>query len=163
MVETIYGKQRKEGYEKVLEEVKSNSANRSDFENAIKLRMFSWWSSWVPDYEGWLKIADGLYASECVIDAIGPEPQIYKDYRASMKHQRDAFDMDMGPIENCVVEGDTVALDYKMYMTPKVNMDKMQKGSTIVLKVTEFNKFDNVLGYDVPMVINLKLIASGLE
>jgi hypothetical protein len=163
MTETIYYKQRQEGYQKVLEEVKSNTKNRTEFENTIKLKMFSWWASWVPDYEGWLKIADGLYASQCIIDAIGPEPQIYSDYRLSMKGQRDAFDMDMGSIENCVVEGDTVALDYKMYMTPKVDMGNMKKGNTITLKVTEFNKFDNVPGYDVPMVIHLKLIATGLE
>lgn len=162
MDETIYGKQRKEGYEKVLQEVKSNIANRSDFENTIKLRMFNWWANWAPDYEGWLKIADALYASECVIDAIGPEPQIYKDYRASMKHQRDSFTMDMGPIENCVVEDDTVAIDYKMYMTVKEDTDKAKKGDTVVLDVTEFNKFDNVDGYDVPMVVHLKLRTSGL-
>lgn len=162
MKKTSYGEQRKQGYEEILREVESNAANRSDFENKIKLRMFSWWDSWVPDYEGWLKIADGLYASECVIDAIGPEPQIYKDYRVSMEHQRDAFGMDMGPIENCVVEGDTVALDYKMYMTAKTDVGKMKKGDTAVLKVTEFNKFDDVLGYDQPMVVHLKLVATDL-
>lgn len=48
MGETIYGKQRREGYEKVLKEAESNATNRSDFENTIKLRMFSWWARWVP-------------------------------------------------------------------------------------------------------------------
>jgi hypothetical protein len=162
MEETIYYNQRQEGYKKVLEEARLNSANRSEFENMMKLRMHSWWADWTPDYEGWLKIADSLYANECIIDAIGPTPQIYKDYRASMKHQRDAFDMDMGPIENCVVEGDTIAIDYKMYMTPKEDMGNLKKGNTIILNVTEFNKFANVAGYDKPMVVHLKLVASGL-
>lgn len=52
-----------------------------------------------------------------------------------MKGQRDAFDMDMGP---------------------------MKKGQTIVLKVSEFNTFANVEGYEEPMVVHLQLIASGL-
>ncbi|MDK2867679.1 MAG: hypothetical protein PWP38_1994 [Clostridiales bacterium] len=159
MTKTIYGKQRDTGLENVLEEVKSEIPGRSAFENAIKLRMFDWWAKWVPDYAGWLKIADSLYADECVIEAIGPEPQIYKDYRSAMKHQRDAYEMDMGPIENCVVENDTVALDYKMYMTPK---DGDKKGETFILRVTEFNRFDNVPGYDQPMVVHLRVVATGI-
>jgi hypothetical protein len=76
-----------------------------------------------------------------------------------MKHQRDAYEMDMGPIENCVVENDTVALDYKMYMTPK---DGDKKGETFILRVTEFNRFDNVPGYDQPMVVHLRVVATGI-
>lgn len=79
-----------------------------------------------------------------------------------MKHQRDVFDMELGPIEKCVVEGDTVALDYKMYLTPKLDMSKMQKGNPIVLKVTEFNRFDHMDGCDEPMVVHLMVIATGL-
>ena len=48
--ETIYGKQRREGYEKVLAEVKENKANRSEFENKIKARIYEWWANWKPDY-----------------------------------------------------------------------------------------------------------------
>lgn len=162
MNETIYYTQRQEGYVKVLEEIKANAAKCSELENVMKKRIFEWWANWKPDYEGWLKCADSLYADSCIIDAIGPDPQIYKDYRASMKGQRDAFDMDMGPIQTYVVEGDTIAFNYKMYMTPKTDMGEMKKGKTIVLKVSEFNTFGNVEGYDEPMVVHLQLIASGL-
>ena len=34
-------------------------------------RMYDWWGNWVPDYEGWLKLADSLYAPEAIINAIG--------------------------------------------------------------------------------------------
>lgn len=162
MEKTIYYQHRQEGYQKALEEVKANKEGRSEFECFMKERIYRWWANWKPDYEGWLECADGLYASTAIIDAIGPEPQVYKDYRASMKGQRDAFDMDMGPIETCVVEGYTIAFNYKMYMTPKADMGPMKKGQTIVLKVSEFNTFDKVEGYDEPMVIHLQLIASGL-
>lgn len=77
-----------------------------------------------------------------------------------MKYQRDAFSMDMGPIEQCVVEGDTVCIFYKMYMTFKADMMGRKKGDVSVLKVTEFNTFDVVDGYDKPMVVHLNLTAS---
>lgn len=163
MNETIYFTQRQQGYEKTLKEIKENAAGCSDFENLMKERIYRWWANWKPDYEGWLKCADSLYADSCIIDAIGPEPQIYKDYRSAMKKQRDAFDMDMGPIQTCVVEGDTIAFNYRMYMTPKSDMGKLKKGHTVVLKVSEFNTFAQVDGYSEPMVVHLQLIATGLE
>lgn len=163
MEQSIYYQQRQEGYQKILAEIKVNAAGRSKFENAITEHIYRWWAQWKPDYEGWLKCADSLYASSAVIDAIGSEPQIYADYRQSMKNQRDAFDMDMGPIQTFVVEGDTVAFNYRMYMTPKADMGPLKKGQTVVLKVSEFNTFDNVEGYDEPMVVHLQLIATGLE
>lgn len=163
MEETIYFQQRQEGYKQVLREISENKFLRTDFENVMKQRIFEWWANWRPDYEGWLKCADSLYADTCVIDAIGPKPQIYKDYRESMKLQRDAFDMDMGPIQTCVVEGDTIAFNYKMYMTPKADMGNLKKGVTVVLKVSEFNTFANVEGYDTPMVVHLQLLATGLN
>ncbi|MDD6363532.1 MAG: hypothetical protein PUG18_09865 [Lachnospiraceae bacterium] len=158
MNESKYYQERQEGYQRILEEVKAGKSGRSDYENTILCRIYEWWANWKPDYEGWLACADDLYADTAIIDAIGPEPQQYKDYRASMKGQRDAFEMDMGPIETCVVEGDTVAFNYKMYMTPKKDMGPMKKGSTLVLKVSEFNTFANVEGYDKPMVVHLQLL-----
>ncbi len=163
MNKSIYFEQRQEGYKKVLEEIKTNAAGRSDFENAITEHIYRWWADWKPDYEGWLKCADSLYADSAIIDNIGAEPQVYKDYRASMKGQRDAFDMDMGPIQTFVVEGDTVAFNYRMYMTPKADTGTMKKGESIVLKVSEFNTFADVDGYDEPMVVHLQLLATGLK
>lgn len=161
MEETVYYKQRQEGYAKVLEEIKNGNTGRTDFENAIKERTFRWWANWKPDYEGWLECADGFYAKSCVIDAIGSTPQIYQDYRASMKFQRDAFIMDMGAIDNCVVEGDTVAISYLMYLTAKADMGELKAGMTMTLKVTEFNKFAKIEGYDDPMVVYLLLTSCG--
>lgn len=124
----------------------------------MKERIYGWWANWKPDYEAWLKCADSLYADSCIIDAIGEKPQIFKDYKLSMKGQRDAFDMDMWPIQSCVVDGDTIAFNYRMYMTPKADMGPMKKGQTIVLKVSEFNTFAEVDGYDCPMVVHLQLM-----
>lgn len=163
MEETIYFTQRQEGYKKILKEIEENPKGCSDFENLMKERIFRWWANWKPDYEGWLQCADSLYADSCIIEAIGPEPQIYKDYRAAMKGQRDAFEMDMGPIQTCVVEGDTIAFNYRMYMTPKFDMGKTKKGQTAVLRVSEFNTFAPVEGYEELMVVHLQLIATGVE
>ncbi len=160
MSETIYFKQRQEGYKKVLADIKSNVRNRTEFENAIVEKIHRWWAEWKPDYEGWLKVADWLYASDCIIDAIGDKPQIYKVYRAAMKYQSDTFAMDMGPIDNCIVEGDTLAISYIMYLTAKADMGPLKKGVTYPIKVTEFNKFANVDGYDEPMVVHLLLTST---
>lgn len=163
MSESIYFKQRQDGYKKVLADIKVNAHNRTEFENAIVEKIYRWWAEWKPDYEGWLKVADWLYASECVIDAIGETPQIYKDYRAAMKHQRDTFTMDMGPIDNCLVEGDTLAISYNMYLTAKADMGPLKAGTTYKIKVSEFNKFANVKGYDEPMVVHLLLTSTKPE
>jgi hypothetical protein len=80
-----------------------------------------------------------------------------------MKGQRDAFEMDMGPVQTRVVEGDTIAFNYKMYMTPKSDMHNMKKGKTIILKVSEFNTFAHVEGYGEPMVVHLQVFATGLD
>ena len=161
MEETIYGKQRREGYEKVLEEIKENRAGRTPEENAIKEKIFRWWAEWKPDYDGWLVCADSLYAPECIIDAIGDKPQVYKDYRLAMKHQRDTFIMDMGPIDNCVVEGDTLTISYNMYLTAKATIGPLEKGKAYRIKVTEFNRFSFVNGKDKdPMVVNLLLTST---
>jgi hypothetical protein len=162
MKDTTYCQQRKEAYQKILTQIEENKEGRSDFEKTILARIYEWWANWKPDYEGWLECADGLYTENAIIDAIGPKPQAYKDYRISMKGQRDAFDMDMGPIQTCVVEGNTVAFNYKMYMTPKKDMGTMKQGQTIVLKVSEFNTFEEVDGYHVPMVVHLQLLAVGM-
>ena len=162
MEQTVYTQQRQQAYQQILEELKVNAKRRNDFENAITEHIYRWWAQWKPDYEGWLQCADSLYAREAVIDAIGQEPQRYADYRRSMKGQRDAFDMDMGPIQTFVVEGNTVAFNYRMYMTPKMDMGALKKGKTVVLKVSEFNTFDNVDGYEEPMVTHLQLLATGL-
>ncbi len=39
----------------------------------------------------------------------------------------------------------------------------MKKGESIVLKVSEFNTFADVDGYDEPMVVHLQLLATGLK
>ena len=36
-------------------------------------RIYDWWGNWVSDYEGWLKLADSLYAPDAIINAIGGE------------------------------------------------------------------------------------------
>lgn len=163
MNKTNYFSYRQHGYEKVLNELRENPTAHTPFENSIKERIFRWWANWKPDYEGWLTCADALYAKSCVIDAIGSEPQIYKDYRAAMKYQRDSFEMDMGPIETCVVDGETIAFNYKMYMTAKSDMGQLKKDETVVLKVSEFNTFAPSEPGQDPMVVHLQLIASGLN
>ena len=117
-------------------------------------RMIDWWGNWVPDYEGWLKIADDLYAPDAIINAIGGE-QKYSVYRLSMKDQRDKCDMEMGPIQQAIVDEDTVALVYEMYLMPK------QAGGQVTFKmmVTEFNHFEMVDGK--LMVTRLDLYTDG--
>ena len=154
--ETACERRRREGYEAVLEEIRANRKNRSDFENAIVEKIHRWWKEWVPDYEGWCKIADWLYAEDCMMKCNEGPKELFRDYRAGMRHQRDTFTMEMGHIEKYVVEGDTIAISYDMYLTPKADMGPFKAGVTCVAKVTEFNTFKEIPGSE-PMVSNLLL------
>ncbi len=114
--------------------------NSTDPRDQIKLKLFNWWGDWVPDYEGWCKIADTLYAPGSTIVAIGGEPQIYENYRRSMRYQRDKMNMQMGPILNITVDGNVAALVYYMYLTPKGSNE------TRTTLITEYNTFEYVDG-----------------
>ena len=59
-----------------------------------------------------------------------------------------------------LVEGDTLAISYNMYLTAKADMGPLKAGTTYKIKVTEFNKFANVEGYDEPMVVHLLLTST---
>ncbi|MCR4675373.1 MAG: hypothetical protein K5675_10195 [Lachnospiraceae bacterium] len=126
----------------------------SSIQDEMEKRMYDWWGTWQPDYEGWLKCADSLYAPNAVINAIGGE-QIYSDYRTSMKDQRDRCSMEMGPILQSIVSEDTVALCYEMYLTPK----GLDNPPVFTMMVTEFNKFEEVDGK--LMVTRLDLYTDG--
>lgn len=118
-------------------------------------RMYDWWGTWQPDYEGWLKCADSLYAQDAIINAIGDEEQKYCDYRTSMKDQRDRCTMEMGPLLQTIVNEDTVALVYDMYLMPK----GMENPPVFTMKVFEFNQFGMVDGK--LMVTRLDLYTDG--
>ncbi len=79
-----------------------------------------------------------------------------------MKGQRDAFDMDMGKIEKCVVEDDTLTIWYYMYLTAKADMGSLKKETTYTIKVTEFNTFSDLGPDKDPMVNHLVLIATSV-
>ncbi len=126
----------------------------TSIQDEMEKRMYDWWGTWQPDYEGWLKCADSLYAPNAIINAIGGE-QIYSDYRVSMKDQRDRCSMEMGPILQSIVSEDTVALIYDMYLIPK----GMDNPPVFKMTVTEFNKFEKVDGK--LMVTRLDLYTDG--
>ncbi len=63
--------------------------------------------------------------------------------------------MEMGPLLQAAVNGDTVALVYEMYLMPK----GMENRITFTMMVTEFNHFDTVDGK--LMVIRLDLYTDG--
>lgn len=112
------------------------SVSSDQMSDIIKRRLIEAWASWVPDYEGWLKWSGSLYTPDSIIYAIGGEPQRFADYQSSMRNQRDAYSMEMGPIMQMAVNGNTAALIYYMYLTPKP-----APSNTIRRVVTEFNTF----------------------
>jgi len=59
-----------------------------------------------------------------------------------------------------LVEGDTLAISYNMYLTAKADMGPLKAGTTYKIKVTEFNKFANLEGYDEPMIVHLLLTST---
>lgn len=161
MIITKLYEERLASYNEIVFELE-NDKTRSEFEKKIVEKIYRWWRDWQPDYAGWCKCADTLYLPNCVIEAIGDEPQIYHVYRDAMKNQRDMFDMDMGKIERCVVENDTVCIWYHMYLTSKCNLGNLKAGVTYGIKVTEFNTFEELSDGTDPMVNHLVLIATSV-
>ena len=135
-------------------EAQKTYGDSKELSDQMKLTLFNWWGNWQPDYASWLKIADGLYAQDASITAIGGETQKYSDYRLAMKTQRDQVDMAMGPIMNITVDGNTATLVYHMYLTPKA-----APGQTFDTIVTEYNTFREVNGR--LMVTDLHLYTDG--
>lgn len=117
------------------------AATGSDLATRIKKALLKAWGEWVPDYEGWLRWSSGLYTPDSLIYAIGDKPQRFADYQASMRHQREAATMEMGPIMQIAVEGYTAALVYHMYLCPKAQPEKC-----FDIMVTEFNTFEETDG-----------------
>ena len=155
--------------EEIMDEMTRNS-NRSMREEAakaveameavtladrIRQRMYIAWGQWQPDYEGWLKWSDDLYAADAMISAIGDTDQKFRDYQASMKEQRDACEMEMGPILKMIVEDNVAALVYNMYLSPK----GMENAPVFSMMVTEYNTLEEVDGK--LMVIRLDLFTDG--
>lgn len=129
-----------------------NAQPAETLEDQIRQRLYTWWGEWQPDYEGWLECANDLYAEDAVIYAIGGE-QIFSDYKVSMKEQRDACEMEMGPIMQMTVDGNTAALVYNMYLTPKGTE------YTFSMMITEYNTFEEIDGK--LMVTRLDLYTDG--
>ena len=121
-------------------------------EDRIRQRLYTWWGEWQPDYEGWLQCANDLYAEDAAIYAIGGE-QRFSDYKASMKGQRSLYTMEMGPIQQMTVDGNTATLVYTMFLTPKGGSKPMS------MLITEFNSFEEIDGK--LMVTRLDLYTDG--
>lgn len=123
----------------------------------IKQRLIVAWGEWQPDYEGWMKWSNSLYAENATINAGGMTngEQRFKDYQAGMKLQRDACTMQMGPIMKMIVEDNIAVLIYHMYLTPKA----VDNAPTIDMLVTEFNTLEMLDGK--LMVTHLDLFTDG--
>ena len=133
----------------------AKSREASTLQDRIKQGLYIAWGEWQPDYEGWLKWSDDLYAADATISAIGDTEQKFRDYQASMKEQRDACSMEMGPIIRMIVEDNVAALVYHMYLTPK----GMENAPTFSIMVTEYNTLEEVDGK--LMVTHLDLYTDG--
>lgn len=137
-----------------IQEMEKVKADPSDTkEGKIMDLLITAWGEWQPDYEGWIKWSNGLYAENATIDAIDGEKN-FRDYQVSMKDQRDACSMEMGPIMQMTVEGNVAALVYHMYLTPKV-----ENAPTFDMIVTEFNTVEEIDGK--LMVTHLDLYTDG--
>ena len=109
-------------------------------EGRIEARLVEAWANWKPDYEGWIAWSDDLYASDATINAIGGE-QDFRDYQKSMRHQRETYTMEMGPIETIEVEDNVATITYNMYLTTKRGFPR-----TVRTVVTEVNTFEEIGG-----------------
>lgn len=138
-----------DGQQRVQAAETLDTISMETLEGQIEARLIESWANWKPGYEDWLEWSNDLYAGDAVIDAIGGE-QAFRDYQESMRHQREKFTMEMGPIDTMDVKDNVAVITYNMYLTSK-SFPKQ----TIKTVVTEINTFEEIDGKLVVIRLDL--------
>ena len=91
----------------------------SAWEEAIRDRFLLGFINWNRGYEAWMEWCKTLYEPDCRYLILTDEPLTLEGYQKSMKIFLDAFDVELQPIDNLLVEGDWGAIRYEMHLTGK--------------------------------------------
>lgn len=134
----------------------------TDFETRIKARMRQSFSEWKPGYDDWVEWSKTLYAPEAMVMGLGQEPISFWQYQREMRAFREAFEMDLGPFDFVIAEGDVASVSYYMTMTHKGDfLGLAPTGKSIRVRTMEFNTFREDDGPHGPLVTELWFVSEG--
>ena len=105
-----------------------------EFEEAIRDRIVTGFGNWNQGYEAWLEWCDTLYEPDAYYNVYGDRLTL-QEYKDLMGVFFSYYDIELGDLDNMLVEGDWVSIRYTVYVTNKAT------GETSELKTMEFVHF----------------------
>lgn len=107
-----------------------------NFQEAIKERFQQGFNEWNQGYEAWLEWCNTLYEPDAHYNVYGKRLTL-QQYKDMMGQLFSVFDIELGELDNVLVEDDWGAIRYSVYIKNK------KTGETSELKTMEFVNFKN--------------------
>lgn len=106
------------------------------FEDAIRARFQEGFKNWNHGYQAWLEWCNTLYEPDAFYNFYGKRftLQEYKDICGKFFS---TYDIELGNLDNVLVQGDWGAIRYSVHVTNKATGEKMEQ------KTMEFVRFKN--------------------
>ncbi|MGC4122049.1 MAG: nuclear transport factor 2 family protein [Myxococcales bacterium] len=106
----------------------------ASFEERIRARFNQGFGEWNQGYEAWLKWCHTLYEPDAHYNVYGRRLTL-QQYKDMMGQFFSAFDIQLGALDNVLVQGEWGAIRYSVYVTNKKTGEKTE------LKTMEFVRF----------------------
>ncbi len=106
----------------------------TNFEEAIRARFQQGFKNWNNGYEAWLEWCNILYETDAYYNVYGKRLTL-QEYKDLCGQFFSVYDIELGELDNIIVEGDWGAIRYSTYSTNKNTGEKSE------LKTMEFVHF----------------------
>ncbi|ONH58044.1 hypothetical protein CcI49_24330 [Frankia sp. CcI49] len=106
----------------------------ADFETRIRWRFQEGFDQWNHGYEAWLKWCDTLYEPDAHYNVYS-ERLTLQEYKDMMGQLFAVYDIELGQLDNVLIEGEWGAIRYSVYILDKTT------GARSELKTMEFVQF----------------------
>ncbi len=113
-----------------------DTLTKVNFEEAIRARFQQGFDQWNKGYEAWLKWCNTLYELDAHYNVYSKRLTL-QQYKDMMGQLFSVYDIQLGQLDNVLVEGDWGAIRYSVYVTNKKTNEKSE------LKTMEFVHFKN--------------------
>jgi hypothetical protein len=99
-------------------------------EEVIKNRLETGFKNWNGGYDGWLEWCNTLYEPDAHYNVYGQRWTL-QEYKDAMKKLFQAFDMQLGEVQNMIIKDDWCAIRYNVIVTnlktgEKINQQTME-------------------------------------
>ncbi len=102
------------------ENLKSHDKGKSTaWEEQLRDRVLLGFINFNRGYEAWKEWCEILYEPDAIYHVRAPEPLNLEEYQKGTKLLLDAFDLELQPLDNLLIEGDWGAVRYNMHLAGK--------------------------------------------